>query len=180
MLKRRILLLVVISVIIIGLDQWTKAWSISALKDQAPISYLGGHVLLTYAENTGAWGSMGSNLSDQWRFWILTVLPFVFLGGLTWYTLTSNELKPYMVVCYSLVISGGMGNLIDRAVHGYVVDFLWMGLPGSWFSTNIFNIADVSIMAGVISLFVLHFIFERSTSAKPQTETNSEQSQSKA
>lgn len=161
MTYRRCLLLAVISLLIIGIDQWTKLWAIEVLKDMPSHSYLGGHFLLVYAENTGAWGSMGSNLNDTMRFWLLTVLPFVFLGGLGWYTVTSNELKNYMVTCYSLVIAGGVGNLIDRARYGYVVDFLWAGIPGSWFATNIFNIADVSIMLGVIVLLLAHFTIER-------------------
>jgi signal peptidase II len=94
------------------------------------------------------------------RFWILTVLPFLFLGGLTWYTITSQELKTYMVASYCMVIAGGVGNLIDRALYGYVVDFLWMGIPGG-IGTNIFNVADVAIMFGVITLIVAHFTIER-------------------
>jgi lipoprotein signal peptidase len=43
-----------------------------------------------------------------------------------------------------------------------VVDFLWMGIPGG-IGTNIFNIADVSIMFGVITLIVAHFTIERNT-----------------
>jgi signal peptidase II len=103
---------------------------------------------------------MGANLSQGMRFWVLTVLPFIFLGGLAWYTITSTELKNYMVASYSLVISGGIGNLIDRAFHGYVVDFLWFGIPGG-IGTNIFNVADVAIMIGVITLIVAHFTIER-------------------
>jgi signal peptidase II len=59
-----------------------------------------------------------------------------------------------------MVIAGGIGNLIDRAVHGYVVDFLWVGIPNS-IGTNIFNVADVAIMIGVITLIVAHFTIER-------------------
>lgn len=160
MISRRLALLLAISVLTIGFDQWTKAWAIAALKDMPTTKYLGGSVLLLYAENTGAWGSMGAGLNDTMRFWILTVLPFFFLAGLAWYTITSHELKTYMVACYGLVISGGIGNLIDRATHGYVVDFLWVGIPDG-IGTNIFNIADVAIMLGVITLIVAHFTIER-------------------
>ncbi len=160
MIQRRILILAAISFLIIGFDQWTKAWAIATLKDMPTTHLLGGSVLLLYAENTGAWGSMGSGLGHTMRFWILTVLPFVFLAGLAWYTVTSQELKHYMVASYSLVIAGGIGNLIDRAMHGYVVDFLWVGIPGG-IGTNIFNVADVAIMIGVITLIVTHFTIER-------------------
>lgn len=157
---RRLGLLIPLFIVIIGSDQWTKDWAIATLKGQPTQSYLGGWLLLLYAENTGAWGSMGATLSDTWRFWILTVLPILFLIGLTGYTIVSKELKPYMVACYGLVIAGGAGNLIDRAIHGYVVDFLWVGIPNV-IGTNIFNIADVSIMLGVITLLLAHFTIER-------------------
>jgi signal peptidase II len=160
MIRQRILMLLVICLLIIGFDQWTKSWAISTLKDMPTIHMLGGSLLLLYAENTGAWGSMGSGLDHSMRFWLLTVLPFLFLAGLAWYTLTSHELKNYMVASYSFVIAGGIGNLIDRAMHGYVVDFLWVGIPGG-IGTNIFNVADVAIMAGVITLIVTHFTIER-------------------
>lgn len=65
-----------------------------------------------------------------------------------------------MVSSYGLVIAGGLGNLIDRAAHGYVVDFLWVGIPNV-IGTNIFNIADIAIMIGVITLIVAHFTIER-------------------
>jgi signal peptidase II len=157
---KRLGLLALIFFVIVGSDQWTKSWAIDALKGFPTQQYLGGWLLLLYAENTGAWGSMGSGLSDTWRFWILTVLPFIFLGGLTWYTVFSKELKPYMVFSYGLVIAGGLGNLIDRAAHGFVVDFLWVGIPDV-IGTNIFNIADVAIMLGVIVLVIAHFTIER-------------------
>jgi signal peptidase II len=160
MIKHRLLLISAICFLVIGFDQWTKAWAISTLKDMPTTRLLGGSLLLLYAENTGAWGSMGASLNETLRFWILTVLPFLFLGGLTWYTVTSKELKLYMVASYAMVIAGGVGNLVDRAFHGYVVDFLWMGIPNG-LGTNIFNIADVAIMIGVIVLIVAHFTIER-------------------
>lgn len=172
MISRRLIIIATILVIVIGLDQWTKSWAIATLKNMPTTRLLGGSVLFLYAENTGAWGSMGSQLNDTLRFWLLTVLPFLFLAGLAWYTVTSKELKTYMVSCYALVIAGGLGNLIDRAMHGYVVDFLWMGIPEG-IGTNIFNIADVSIMIGVITLILAHFTIERKhavTSSQPPKE----------
>ena len=161
---KRLGLLGLIFITVVGLDQWSKSWAVSSLKGYPTQQYFNGWLLLLYAENTGAWGSMGSGLSDTWRFWILTVLPFIFLAGLTWYTMFSKELKPYMVASYGLVIAGGLGNLIDRAAYGYVVDFLWVGVPNV-IGTNIFNIADVAIMIGVITLVVAHFTIERQQTA---------------
>jgi signal peptidase II len=166
---KRALWVLAIILLVVAFDQVTKAWAVANLARDVSRPYLGGTILLIYAENTGAWGSMGSTLSQTMRFWVLTVLPFLFLGGLTWYTMTSYELKQYMVACYALVIGGGAGNLIDRAAHGYVVDFMWMGIPGG-LGTNIFNVADVSIMIGVITLIVMHLLYERKNEA-PSTST---------
>lgn len=163
---RRMMLVAVIIAFVIAFDQATKAWAIAHLQHMPTRSYLGGTFLFLYAENTGAWGSMGSNLNDSMRFWILTVLPTLFLIGLGWYTVKSDELKTYMVACYALVIGGGLGNLVDRALHGYVVDFLWTGIPNG-IGTNIYNIADVAIMAGVITLLVMHILVERHKIAPP-------------
>jgi signal peptidase II len=160
MILKKILLLICISILIIAFDQWTKAWAISHLKDMPSVHLLGGSLLLLYAENTGAWGSMGAELSDSMRFWVLTILPFLFLLGLTWHTVHSKEIKNHMFFSYTMVIAGGAGNLIDRAFHGYVVDFLWFGIPGG-IGTNIFNVADVAIMIGFITLIVCHFVIDR-------------------
>jgi signal peptidase II len=163
MIQKRILLLACVCFLVIGFDQWTKAWAIAHLKDMPSTQYLGGSLLLIYAENTGAWGSMGSGLSDNLRFWLLTVIPFLFLGGLCWHTVVSDEVKPHMSLAYSMVIAGGTGNLIDRAMHGYVVDFLWFGIPGG-LGTNIFNVADVAIMIGFMTLIICHFTIDRKQS----------------
>ena len=169
---RRLLSVIAVIALVVALDQYTKAWAIAALQGMPTRSYFGGWFLLLYAENTGAWGSMGSGLNDTLRFWLLTVLPFLFLAGLTWYTVTSQELKPYMVGCYALVIGGGLGNLIDRAIYGYVVDFLWTGIPNG-IGTNIYNIADVAIMTGIIALVVMHMLFERKAPSSKEPASSS-------
>jgi len=62
------------------------------------------------------------------------------------------------VLGLSFIISGGAGNLIDRIRYDFVVDMLWMGISGSKLQTNIFNIADVVIMAGFFILVYLNII----------------------
>jgi signal peptidase II len=140
-------------------DRVTKDWAVESLKGEQSMFYLNGSVMITYAENTGAWGSMGSELPPTWRLVLLTILPALFLLGLMVHTFINKELKPYMVICYALVVGGGIGNLIDRMMQGYVVDFLWVGFGK--IGTNIFNVADMAIMAGVIALIGLHFVYER-------------------
>ena len=79
------------------------------------------------------------------------------LLALAVYTVRQQETKG-VTAALSLILAGGLGNLIDRALYGHVVDFLYLGLPGvRWLQTNIFNIADVAIMAGVGMMLVFAF-----------------------
>ncbi len=122
----------------------------------APISFAGDLFRLQYAENTGAFLSLGSSLPEHWRQWIFTVFVGVFLIGLHLYVVFSRDLHFNHVACLSLVCGGGLSNLIDRIAYGgRVVDFLNVGI-GS-IRTGIFNVADMAITAGAILLAIEGF-----------------------
>lgn len=70
-------------------------------------------------------------------------------------------------IFYSLIIGGSIGNLIDRIVYGYVIDFFDFNLFG--YNYPVFNIADISIVIGIFSLIILSFIESRD-----QIDTNSQ------
>jgi signal peptidase II len=69
-----------------------------------------------------------------------------------------NYKAGYSIIAEMLVIGGALSNLIDRFVHGAVVDFILIGYKGVYFPT--FNVADVAIVGGVIVLFIRE-IFRR-------------------
>lgn len=135
----------------VGCDQATKVVARQHLEGIGTLSYLGDTFRLTYAENHGAFLGMGSNLPDGVRTLIFTVLVAIFLVGLAVWLFRGPAKSWVAIVASSLVIGGGIGNLIDRIVFdGGVTDFLNIGI-GS-LRTGIFNIADVWIMAGVFLL----------------------------
>ncbi len=146
-LKFRLKVLSFISFIIIGIDQLTKRWAYNELKFQSPIYYLSGLIKIIYAENRGAWGSMGSELDPVFHFFLLILIPCIALGAFSVYTLRNKKLTSLELYAYAFIISGGLGNIIDRILYGYVIDFLYIGYKS--IGTNIFNIADVAIMFGV-------------------------------
>ena len=144
-------------------DQLTKEWAKASLKGAMPISYLGDFFRFQYAENPGAFLSLGSGLSDGARFWILTVAVALFLGGSLVYLWVSKNLTRAGIVGLALVSSGGVSNLIDRLFRpeGKVIDFMNMGVnfiggPGG-LRTGIFNVADVAIVAGILILSISAF-----------------------
>src|SRR5690606_18215060 len=121
------------------------------LKGQEDIALLGGIVRFLYAENTGAWGSLGQDWPEPVKLVVMTALP---LGVLAWIgvrMVRDHNLPRLEALAYALIIAGGIGNIIDRIRLGYVVDFLWMGVGP--LTTNIFNIADVSIV-GAMALLI--------------------------
>ncbi len=148
----RIILIVAIVTIGLVLDHASKLWAIQSLKDTGGHSYLGDVFRLQYAENTGAFLSLGSALSASLRFWLLTGLNSIILGIVAVVLMTRKSLLPSMVWALSLILSGGVGNLIDRIFRdGRVVDFMNMGIPWGPIQvrTGIFNVADVAIMLGL-------------------------------
>lgn len=108
---------------------------------------------LQYAENKGAFLSIGASLPENARGLLFTVGIGAIVLGILGYLLFVPALSHVTTVALSLIAGGGLSNLIDRIAYGgHVVDFLNIGLGGV--RTGIFNIADVAIMVGVISLIV--------------------------
>lgn len=145
----RILILLFVLISCVGCDQATKLVARQTLATAPMQEYAGGLFRLVYAENPGAFLSLGATLSENARFWIFVVMAALLLTGVGWFALRFSQQTPQIViVAIALVIGGGLGNLIDRIVHeGRVVDFMQVGFP--WLRTGVFNVADMAIMAGV-------------------------------
>lgn len=147
----RISLIFLIICINVGCDQQTKLLAVEHIKDGVDSFFLNNTFVLTYAENKGAFFSLGSDWSGQWQALLLVILPASSLLVLTLFTFFSRSLSAGQMLALSCIIGGGLSNIYDRIAHGAVVDFMNMGI-GEW-RTGIFNFADVSIMVGMFLLF---------------------------
>lgn len=141
--------------ILIYLDQVLKSAATKWLLGRRPIVFLDGIVQFEYAENRGAFLSLGATLSDDQRFWIFVFGVFLVLL-FCFYSLVKSIQDRYSVVALSFVITGGIGNLIDRAARGFVIDYVHMGFGG--LRTGVLNLADVAISAGVLMLLFQEFV----------------------
>jgi signal peptidase II len=140
----------------IAIDQTTKWFAKKYLAPDAFISFAGDTFRLQYAENTGAFLSLGSSLPEPWRHIVLTGFVGIFLLALLAYFLFNPSLSREYVTCLALVCGGGLSNLIDRiAYDGRVVDFLNVGIGA--LRTGIFNVADMAITGGAILLLIDSF-----------------------
>lgn len=149
---RKIFLILAVLLATVGSDQITKAVAQNQLASRPPISLFGGIFRLQYVENPGAFLSLGAALSETTRFWLFSVIVGGFLVGLFLYLLLNRHLTPIDVATLSLILGGGLGNLIDRLFRDdRVIDFMVIGVGR--LRTGVFNIADLAITVGVGLLF---------------------------
>ncbi|MBI1298390.1 signal peptidase II [bacterium] len=146
---QRIAILLFVMLVSVGCDQATKSVAQNTLAGTEPIIFLNGMVRLQYAENPGAFLSLGAGLSSEARYWIFVVLAALILGGLILYMFrVSLKMHIMSLVGLALFAGGGLGNLIDRITNdGRVIDFMNVGIGP--LRTGIFNVADMALMAGI-------------------------------
>lgn len=150
---KRWLVILILFVSVTACDQGTKFLAKEHLMGEGRISMAGDVFRLQYSENTGAFLSMGSELPETVRKIVFTGFVALILIGFLVYLLRSDALNKATVFAGGLMVSGGIGNLIDRVFNdGAVVDFLNLGF--GTIRTGIFNIADMVIMAGLV-LFLI-------------------------
>lgn len=153
----KIILFCLISIVFISCDRVTKELAKEHLKDKASMSFYHDTFRLDYVENTGAFLSFGDDWSARTSFWLMNILPLLFLIGLFIYAIrktatnTLLSMLPFLLIC-----SGGLGNVIDRMLFNrHVTDFMNVGFNN--LRTGIFNFADVYVSAGAILLLVFQW-----------------------
>lgn len=147
--RRAALILAVVAVCIVS-DQSTKHLADLILKNQDPVQFFGPTVRFLYAENTGAWGSLGESWPPPVKMTALIGLPVIVLAWMVAHLMRKPNVTHAEIYAYSLILGGGLGNIIDRLDHGYVVDFMYIGYGR--LATNIFNVADVAVVSGILLL----------------------------
>ncbi len=145
------------AVIIIVLDQWTKALVVQYLSPPdtgRTVPIIGDYLSLDYIQNNGAAFSMLANTA------VLAVLIVVAIAVIAYLYLRILNTGPLALkLIFGMIIGGAAGNLIDRLHHGgYVVDFIFFQIPQIGFRFAVFNLADASISVGVFLLFVFLLI----------------------
>jgi len=145
-----------LSAAIIGLDQWSKAWVLSSLPEFQPVPVIDGFWNWYRTYNTGAAFSFLSE-AGGWQLYFFTALA-VGISALMAYWLARTPRADWRnALPFALIIGGAIGNVIDRQVHGHVVDFIqWYIGSYTWPS---FNVADAAIVGGAIGL-VLFGVFD--------------------
>ncbi|MGZ3719958.1 MAG: signal peptidase II, partial [Bdellovibrionota bacterium] len=129
-----------------------------SLKGRPGISLLGDTLRFEYAENSGAFLSLGAQL-DQGTRTLLFVLGVMVIIGFCVVWLFKSAHTWLSIIALSAVISGGIGNLIDRVWRGSVIDFIYMGIGPV--HTGVFNVADMAITGGLIVMLYDQYVIEK-------------------
>lgn len=149
------MLTIILVIGIVLLDQASKILAVTYLKDSAAVNFIPGIFSFRYHENKGAaWGM----LADQrWIFMVISTIAILGILGYFIYTKKFIKEKRPTLETISLIFfcGGGIGNMIDRVILGYVVDFLRF----DFIDFPIFNVADSFISIGAV-LMVINLIIE--------------------
>ncbi len=138
-------LLALTSVLVVALDQWTKYLTVANIPLHGHVPFWDGLFHFTYIHNTGAAFSMLEG--QMWFFYVLTV---AFVGVAVWAVKKKWIDHPVGLFALASVVGGAIGNFIDRAALGYVVDMIQL----DFMDFAIFNVADCFIVVGAIVLCI--------------------------
>jgi signal peptidase II len=133
------------------IDQVSKGVAESHLRFVDSVAFWDGRVHFGYTENRAAFWGLGSSLGEGGRFFLLCGVAMMAILALAYVMWTEERPRPLQLVAYSLLITGGLCNVLDRLSAGYVVDF--MSLEVGILRTGVFNLADAVIAFGMILIF---------------------------
>ena len=147
------LILILVAVVIIALDQWTKALikaNLNVTETWMPLAWLAPYARITHWHNTGA----AFGLFQNANLILSIVTPIIALVILAIYQKIPQK-ETLMKIALGLQFGGAIGNLIDRLNQGYVTDFISVG------RFPVFNIADSAVTVGVGLLILAVYLEER-------------------
>ncbi|GAC1604840.1 MAG: signal peptidase II [Ramlibacter sp.] len=136
-----------LALIILIADQFTKVLVLGAyrLGDSTTVTTF---FNVVRAHNTGAAFSFLAAASG-WQRWLFTAIGVVAIGFIVW-LLRSHPGQKLFSFSLACILGGAIGNVVDRLLHGYVVDFLQFHWHGWYFPA--FNVADSAITVGAVGL----------------------------
>lgn len=142
--------MLILSIIIIILDQITKKWALDNLRLGPSRVIIKDFFELTYVENSGA--AFGILQNRKLLFVVITVLV---VGGILTYMSRNNKTMSLLErVSLLSIMAGAIGNFIDRIFRGYVIDFFSFQFGNYYFP--VFNIADIAIVIGTgLLIFII-------------------------
>ncbi len=144
---------IILIAILIAIDQFTKYIAIKYLAMGTPIVFIDNFLQLNYTENYGAaWSIL------EGKQMLLTLISLGIILGILWFK-WKEQTKGALNLALDMIIAGALGNLIDRLLRGFVVDFIDVKF-GNLYDYPVFNFADVFIVIGTF-IFAYFILFNK-------------------
>lgn len=155
---------IILCLALVGVDQAIKLIVINYLKPIQYVDFIDGFLRFRYVENTGAiFGSFSTHTV------VLTVFSIILLGFTIFFLITNKNKNKLVNLCLLFMISGGIGNIIDRIRLHYVVDYI----EPLFVNFAVFNFADCLITVGAFVL-IFYLIYDLIKDTKKSKNTVSE------
>jgi signal peptidase II len=149
---------------ILLLDRWTKYLVVQKLQLYQRVEVIQGFFSLTHVRNTGgAFGIFGGE-KDGVGSVLFVIISLVAIGAITYLFIKMRKGEKTLAFSFSLILSGAIGNLIDRLHYGEVVDFLDFYL--SSYHWPAFNVADSAICIGIGLMALEVFVRDKKSSKR--------------
>ena len=159
------ILWIAVTVVGILLDQLTKLLVSGGMALHESIPLWEGVLHITYIQNRGA--AFGMLADQRWVFLIISTVTI--LGMLAFLILTKSR-NPLLLTSVAMILSGGIGNMIDRLALGYVVDMIEVRL----IKFAVFNVADSFVCVGAALLFLVVLLEKEAPKEELSTEAAAE------
>jgi len=164
-LQRNLLIFIAGAILVIVLDQVTKAAITARFSLHESYPVISGFFNLVYVKNPGAAFSLLADAPAPFRHVFFIGVTLVAAGLILYYLIRSKTESILMIVCLTLIFAGAVGNLVDRIRFGAVVDFLDFYIGTAHWPA--FNVADSAITVGAALM-----IWEMLISGKKKTVRN--------
>ena len=154
----------------VAVDQLTKRLVVAFLAERGSVDVIPGVLRFTYVENDGA--AFGMLSEHRWVFMVISTVAIVAMLIYLW---TFRPTSLWACWGISLIIGGGIGNMIDRIYLDYVIDFIdFCAFPNLW--AWVFNVADacVCVGAGILCVWCVTSLISETKAANKKKETSSE------
>jgi len=130
------------------LDRLAKIWALNSLKDNNGVIVIKDFFKLEYLENRGAAFGILQN-----KLIILAIVTLLVISGMVYYIIKYKPKSKFLRISFALIISGALGNLYDRLIYKYVVDFILVHYKEIYYFPT-FNIADSLVVIGTVILAI--------------------------
>jgi len=160
-LRKKNILFLAITVLVVLLDQATKAWILATLRPHEGFPLIDGFFSIVHERNPGAAFGFLAGAPPLFRYLFFVAVTVAAIVLILHYLRVSRIEEPSLVSALALILAGAVGNLIDRIRFGEVVDFLDVYIGSHHWPA--FNVADsaITVGAGVLMAALLRRRKER-------------------